>query len=530
VGDGADGRASRATLGTQSYGESTGLGDAVTVTLGAPSQGALTTASHAETTCTNTDEIPKFRTSLKPDQESAPSLGTSEDTRLNMRLQSVAVPPAYVRKSLAGADWHGGQWISPTGLVGEPPSNLVVAVVTDSDPQAQQETSEGECRSSAVDKKADVAESQVELVHEVVQRSRSTVAEVVDEGHDPHEDKPEEDVRSGSHRSHQSSPADQFVAELETGVQPVVLPEIGDDGNEVEGPESAVERKSPVDKLLEELEVEHHEPLTNDRASSSRGEVVVFDPPPHDQIEIVDPAFVDEPLSPVEERVDRGPAADIDDQLEEFASCEFEEDTATFRVHCFFGADIEKLGFEVEWTSEAPVVTRVKPTGEAQKRGLVVGDELFECNNKPMMGEKRKTGLPHLKERPLLLKVDRTRTVSDPKHPRLELSYRLHSPANDYGIDLYWNERMPVISCIRPQSPAWVAGLLQGDGIVAIGGQDTMTVSVRTVRCLLDGRKVDLTIWRRPVDCDHLAPWFDDNWVRCFAPKPVVVPHTPDRH
>lgn len=68
---------------------------------------------------------------------------------------------------------------------------------------------------------------------------------------------------------------------------------------------------------------------------------------------------------------------------------------------------------------------------------------------------------------------------------------------------------MPTVSRVLPKSDAWAAGILEGDGILRVGGQATVGtpgMSRGSMMPLLESR-AKLTIWRRPLGMDLMSPW-----------------------
>mmetsp|Transcript_36476 Transcript_36476/g.79836 ORF Transcript_36476/g.79836 Transcript_36476/m.79836 type:complete len:505 (-) Transcript_36476:186-1700(-) len=72
-----------------------------------------------------------------------------------------------------------------------------------------------------------------------------------------------------------------------------------------------------------------------------------------------------------------------------------------------FDASVVRLGFEVEWSGEEPLVNNIIPGEAAEARGLLQGDVITAINGAATLGKGRIKLLPLLKSRPLELTVAR---------------------------------------------------------------------------------------------------------------------------
>merc|ERR1711933_522486 len=115
--------------------------------------------------------------------------------------------------------------------------------------------------------------------------------------------------------------------------------------------------------------------------------------------------------------------------------------------------------------------------GEADQRGVKQGDRLVEIGGVWTSGKGREQLLPLLKTRPLLLKIDREDQVLGTQEPHCELNLQLPVGFEDHGLDVAWRGQMPVATVVRTESAAWAAGIVEGDGIFQVGGQDATRMS-----------------------------------------------------
>lgn len=180
---------------------------------------------------------------------------------------------------------------------------------------------------------------------------------------------------------------------------------------------------------------------------------------------------------------------------------------AIFRLHLSFDEKVKRLEFEVEWGGEQPAAGAVKPGGAAAVRSLHKGDRIVEINGKRTSGKGRDELLPALKERPLLLKVDRSAEVVGGEEPHLELSLPIGGvSAQVMGFDVEWRGELPVVVSVKPQSKAFLAGLLDNDAIVRVDDREVATSTRPALEAALQGAQT-VAIWRRPLGMDATAPW-----------------------
>lgn len=178
-----------------------------------------------------------------------------------------------------------------------------------------------------------------------------------------------------------------------------------------------------------------------------------------------------------------------------------------FRVHAFFEEGVKRLEFEVEWKEGQPSVGAVAPNGASHQRGIIPGDRVIEIAGSQTTGRGREQLLPLLQQRPLQLKIDREDRVLDPQEPHIELEVKFRGTSSDHGLEVIWRGQMPVASIVRPQSAAWIAGILEGDGLSRVDGRDvTKEPKAALLAALAKGPKV-VTVWRRPLGMDLTAPW-----------------------
>jgi len=183
------------------------------------------------------------------------------------------------------------------------------------------------------------------------------------------------------------------------------------------------------------------------------------------------------------------------------------EDFHVFSMQMLFGEDVERLEFEVDWQDQQPAVGAVKPGGEAERRGIVRGDRILECNGMDTAGKAREELLPFLKVRPLAIQIGRLQRVLDPRRPCAELELAIGGNSDDQGLDITWSGCMPVVGAVRVLSAAWAAGVLQGDGIAAVNGREAVGMPCGDLRSALQGRPLNLSLQRRPLGTDPAAPW-----------------------
>eukprot|EP00933_Yihiella_yeosuensis_P047037 TRINITY_DN42689_c0_g1_i1.p1 TRINITY_DN42689_c0_g1~~TRINITY_DN42689_c0_g1_i1.p1 ORF type:complete len:484 (-),score=101.32 TRINITY_DN42689_c0_g1_i1:122-1573(-) len=188
------------------------------------------------------------------------------------------------------------------------------------------------------------------------------------------------------------------------------------------------------------------------------------------------------------------------------AAAKASSDFAMFRIHAFFDESIKRLEFEVAWKDQQPAVGNVKPGGEAESRGLVPGDRLVKIGGVRTTGKGRDDLLPVLKQRPLLLEVDREARTADPQEPHIKLELTL-CQNSDIGIQVQRRGNMPVVSTLQSSSAAWSAGVLEGDAIMQVDSKDVTGASEESVLQSLKEGAQRITICRRPLGMDTNIEW-----------------------
>lgn len=179
-----------------------------------------------------------------------------------------------------------------------------------------------------------------------------------------------------------------------------------------------------------------------------------------------------------------------------------------FRFHAFFDNDVKRLEFEVAWKDQQPEVGTVRPGGEAERRGLVPGDRIVEIGGVSTMGKGREQLLPLLKGRPLLLKVDRdSRDLSQQKEPYKQIEIKLSSAGEPAGFDLHRLGQLLVVRSVSQSSASLAAGIIEGDAIVALDGNDVTRAAPEALFAAIQEQPRTLTIWRRPLGLDLQRPW-----------------------
>jgi len=181
---------------------------------------------------------------------------------------------------------------------------------------------------------------------------------------------------------------------------------------------------------------------------------------------------------------------------------------SVFRLQFYFDEQVKRLEFEVEWQEEVPAAGNVKPSGEADRRGLVKGDYIVETNGRRTIGKGREELLPSLKERPLVLKVQRTELPHGAEDPYMVLNLPMTgSSFRDHGLEVGIRGMLQVVTAVRRQSQAFAAGVLEGDAIVQINKRDCTKMSKGALKSALEEQPKSLTVWRRPLDGNIMAPW-----------------------
>lgn len=184
---------------------------------------------------------------------------------------------------------------------------------------------------------------------------------------------------------------------------------------------------------------------------------------------------------------------------------------AIFRRHAFFDESVARLQFEVEWTGAQPLVSSVRPDGEAHSRGLLPGDRLVEIGGEGTCGRGRSELLPLLKLRPLMVKFDREEQVLDLEEPHVELRVLLPGrqgggPSEGLGFELAKRGHLPTVLEVQEDCLAWCAGVRDGDGVLEVNGVSTLTLSKGAMTAAL-AQQTELTIWRRPMGMNLEELW-----------------------
>mmetsp|Transcript_73365 Transcript_73365/g.184991 ORF Transcript_73365/g.184991 Transcript_73365/m.184991 type:complete len:574 (-) Transcript_73365:213-1934(-) len=181
---------------------------------------------------------------------------------------------------------------------------------------------------------------------------------------------------------------------------------------------------------------------------------------------------------------------------------------AVIRLHMYFDEQVKRLEFEVEWSEVQPSAGKVKPSGEAERRGLICGDRIVEIGGTKTSGKGREELLPALKGRPLMIKVDRNAQVRNPQEPHVELDLPFNVSSFDkHGVEVICSGQLPLAANVQPQSKAWAAGMLEGDGIRRVNGRDVAKLSQSALLSALADNPQTVTVWRRPIGIDTSKPW-----------------------
>eukprot|EP00930_Biecheleria_cincta_P038931 TRINITY_DN26775_c0_g1_i2.p1 TRINITY_DN26775_c0_g1~~TRINITY_DN26775_c0_g1_i2.p1 ORF type:complete len:461 (+),score=128.12 TRINITY_DN26775_c0_g1_i2:44-1426(+) len=184
-------------------------------------------------------------------------------------------------------------------------------------------------------------------------------------------------------------------------------------------------------------------------------------------------------------------------------------DCLVFRFHAYFDNEVKRLEFEVAWKDQQPEVGTVRPGGEAERRGMVPGDRIVEIGGVSTMGKGREQLLPLLKGRPLLLKVDReerSRELSQ-KEPYKQIEIKLGLAGEPAGLDLQRLGQLLAVRSVSQNSAALAAGVIEGDAIVALDGNDVTRAAPEALFAAIEEQPRTLTIWRRPLGFDLKQPW-----------------------
>ncbi|CAK0848901.1 unnamed protein product, partial [Prorocentrum cordatum] len=126
--------------------------------------------------------------------------------------------------------------------------------------------------------------------------------------------------------------------------------------------------------------------------------------------------------------------------------------------------------------------------------------------------------LPLLKLRPLMVKFDREEQVLDTEEPHVELHVLLPErrrgcPSEGLGFELAKRGHLPTVLEVQEDSPAWCAGVRDGDGILEVNGESTLTLSKGAMTSAL-AQQAELTIWRRPMGMN-----LEELWVASVPPS-----------
>lgn len=143
-----------------------------------------------------------------------------------------------------------------------------------------------------------------------------------------------------------------------------------------------------------------------------------------------------------------------------------------------------------------PVVGPVDTGGAAARRGVVRGDKIIGCNATLTEGKSRPDLIPLLKQRPLLLKVDRVLQLVDRRNPCAEFKVEILQ-SGPLGIKLSQGTLIPYVNDVVRGSAAEAAGLIENDALISIRGQRAPE-DANSLRELLKERPLSLTVWRLP--------------------------------
>jgi C-terminal processing protease CtpA/Prc len=190
-----------------------------------------------------------------------------------------------------------------------------------------------------------------------------------------------------------------------------------------------------------------------------------------------------------------------------------DEGGAVFRFNFLFDNSVSRLGFEVAWQRRGeddmePSVGNVQNGGEAARRGIEAGDEIIMCNDTTTEGKVRSELIPLLKQRPLLLKVNRRLILTDPRASCVTVLTNIEI-ADDLGLKLLQAGEFPGLAAVRPGSAAEAAGLLAGDVIISIGAQRLEKLAMPEVKAALQKRPLSLTLWRFPLGAARWPQGFE---------------------
>mmetsp|Transcript_42337 Transcript_42337/g.99376 ORF Transcript_42337/g.99376 Transcript_42337/m.99376 type:complete len:451 (-) Transcript_42337:3-1355(-) len=194
-----------------------------------------------------------------------------------------------------------------------------------------------------------------------------------------------------------------------------------------------------------------------------------------------------------------------------------EFDGKRFAMQVYFDTEVRKLELEIDW--DRYEVGAVKPGGEAEQRGLLVGDRILECNGIEVSGKPRSEILPMLKARPLLLKVaHKPHAAQDQERPFMEMQLKVQEISHSaMGTELTWSGQLPIVVKVQEDSPMYKAGILPGDAVPRINRRSTESLSRAAVQSALRELPLVVTIWRMPLGLEKQAPWLQ---------QPVYIQHT----
>lgn len=172
-------------------------------------------------------------------------------------------------------------------------------------------------------------------------------------------------------------------------------------------------------------------------------------------------------------------------------------DEYTFPIRAVFAPAVGQLEFQVAWCSSAPIVTNVVPNGASELHGIQSGDCMVQLNDVEVQGQSREELLPILRQRPLTLKLNR-KAPANPDNPYL-LVYASFMEGNYLGMDVSWQAGVCAVVCaVREESPAWQAGIFEGDIIRMVNGQPVNARQVDELQAEFDQRPLTLGLWRWP--------------------------------
>jgi len=210
---------------------------------------------------------------------------------------------------------------------------------------------------------------------------------------------------------------------------------------------------------------------------------------------------------------------------------------AAFRVRARFGEAAKTLEMEVDWKqARGPTVVALKPGGESASRGVIAGDVLTELNSASILDWSREHVLPLMRQRPLMVQVERRLKADDVPEGRLKLDLEIvQCDHEDAGIELVppcGAGLPPEVADVRACSPAWTAGVLPGDCLLRLDGHRVAAVLPQCVLQMLQARpSVRLTVGRPPLGYDSseaaLSRRFDNGLGAPEGPQDAAGPDRP---